>query len=79
MVKVKSYLGHDFLGKVKNFEPQFLSPQKSKLKNFSAHQKEFFFMGVMPSQNMGAFFLEHPVDLGGSCQSQSPSIYENEK
>ena len=37
LVNRRSYLGQDFLGKVNNFEPQFISPQKSKWKNFSTY------------------------------------------
>ena len=41
-VPEKVWFGHAFRYRVTNFKPNFLSPQKSKLKNFSAHQQEDF-------------------------------------
>ena len=38
----KGWFGHAFRHRVTNFKPHFLSPQKSKLKNFSAHKQEEF-------------------------------------
>ena len=38
----KVWFGHAFWCRVTNFKPHLLSPQKSKLKNFSAHQQEEF-------------------------------------
>ena len=38
----KVWFGHAFWCRVTNFKPHLLSPQKSKLKNFSAHQQEDF-------------------------------------
>ena len=38
----KSQYGWNFKRRVTNFKPLFLSPLRSKLKNFSAHQKENF-------------------------------------
>ena len=57
------------------FKPNFLSPPLSKMKNFSAHQKEedlritkitlllFLvpYLGEFGLSNMGTFFLGHPV------------------
>ena len=34
--------GYAFRHRVTNLKPHFLNPQKSKLKNFSAHQQEDF-------------------------------------
>ena len=36
------WFGYAFRHRVTNFKPHFLSPQKSKFKNFSAHQQEDF-------------------------------------
>ena len=41
-VTEKVWFGHAFRCRVTNFKPHFLSPQKLKLKNFSAHQQEDF-------------------------------------